>query len=313
MNFKKQLKFSLWTFKYQPQIVSHMVLPARLKTFFLNVVKEGEIPNLLLYSSSPGVGKSTIAKALCEEINAEYLYINISKDRGIDTLRSRIDKFASVMTLDNKKKIVIMDEFDGATIELQKAMRASIEEFQDYCRFIFTCNYYTQIKDPIKSRCQEIDFNFSNEEIQKEMKPKIVQRLKGILKSEKIEFDDEIIELLVDKKYPDIRKMIQLLQDYSKQYGIINKEILKTKKIDEEFYQLILNKKLTAARKYIIEKSYNYDEMYRELFDNLIPILPNKSKGQAILLIAEYMYRNNFVIDKEINFTACMLEIIGVL
>ncbi|MFW6130578.1 MAG: hypothetical protein ACOC56_05275, partial [Atribacterota bacterium] len=210
------------------------------------------------------------------------------------------------------KKICILDEFDGSTSELQSALRAFMEEFQDSCRFIICCNYATKVIEPLKSRCQIIDFNMTSKEIQDELKPIIVKRLCGLLKFEKIDFKLETIEKVVNTFYPDIRRMINLLQQYSKNNGIIDSGIFNVEKVDTEFYQLVLNKKLTAARKFLIERNYNYSEMYRNLFDNFVPILDKSKQAQAIILIAEYMYRDgNGVLDKELNFTACMLELMG--
>lgn len=310
-NKSKRLNYTIFTEKFRPSTINDTLLPVSLKSFFQKLVDEKEIPNMLFTSTTPGVGKTTIAKALCEQIGCDYIYINVSKDNGIDTLRSLIERFASSMSLEGGKKIVIMDEFDGASHPLQKALRASIEEFHDVCRFILTCNYHTQIIPAIKSRCQEINFNFMTKEIQAEMKPKIISRLSSILKYEKIEFDPDVIKELVEDYYPDMRKMLGVLQQYSKEKGIIDKSIFDYVTIDDELYNLILNKKITQARKFILEKSYDYDELYRNLFDNLVPKLDKDKQGHAIILIANYQHMSAFAIDKEITFTALMLELIG--
>jgi len=314
---KKRLSFTLWVEKYRPDTISQVLLPMDVKAFFLKLVQEKEIPNLLLYSSSPGVGKTTVAKALVNDIKSDHIYINMSLESGIDTLRSRISKFATSYSMfgenEGGKKICILDEFDGSTPALQAAMRGFMEEFQDSCRFILTCNYITKIIEPLKSRCQQVDFNMMDLKSQKEVKPIILKRLLGILKVEKIEFKPETIEKIVDTFYPDIRRMINLLQQYSKKNGIIDIGIFDVEKVDTEFYTMILNKKLTDARKYVIERNYNFDEMYRNLFDNFVPMLDKPKQAQSIIVIAEYMYRNAFVIDKEINFTACLLEMMSLI
>jgi len=317
MSKKKRLSYTLWVEKYRPEKVSQILLPKNVKDFFLKLVEEKEIPNLLLYSSSPGVGKTTMAKALVNDIKSDYIYINMSLESGIDTLRSRISKFATSYSMfgenEGGKKICILDEFDGSTPALQAAMRGFMEEFQDSCRFILTCNYVTKIIDPLKSRCQQIDFNMMDLKSQEECKPMVAQRLTGILKNEKVECKPETVRKIVDTFYPDVRRMINLLQQYSKKNGIIDIGIFDVEKVDTEFYEMIMNKKLTDARKYVIERNYNFDEMYRNLFDNLVPLLAKPKQAQCILVIAEYMYRNSFVVDKEINFTACLLEIMAVL
>ena len=311
------MSYTLFVEKYRPYHVKDIILPKTVKNFFLKLVEEKEIPNLLLYSSSPGVGKTTMAKALVNDIKSDYIYINMSLESGIDTLRSRIAKFATSYSMfgenEGGKKICILDEFDGSTPALQAAMRGFMEEFQDSCRFILTCNYVTKIIEPLKSRCQQIDFNMMDLKAQEECKPLIVQRLLGILKNEKVECKPETIQNIVNNYYPDVRRMINLLQQYSKKSGMIDSGIFDVEKVDTEFYEMIMNKKLTDARKYVIERNYNHDEMYRNLFDNLVPLLTKPKQAQAILVIAEYMYRNAFVIDKEINFTACLLEIMSVL
>ena len=317
MSKKKRLSYTLWVEKYRPEKVSQILLPKNVKDFFLKLVEEKEIPNLLLYSSSPGVGKTTMAKALVNDIKSDYIYINMSLESGIDTLRSRISKFATSYSMfgenEGGKKICILDEFDGSTPALQAAMRGFMEEFQDSCRFILTCNYVTKIIDPLKSRCQQIDFNMMDLKSQEECKPMVVQRLTGILKNEKVECKPETVRKIVDTFYPDVRRMINLLQQYSKKNGIIDIGIFDVEKVDNEFYEMIMNKKLTDARKYVIERNYNFDEMYRNLFDNLVPLLAKPKQAQVILIIAEMMYKNSFVVDKEINFTACLIEIMSVI
>jgi DNA polymerase III delta prime subunit len=283
----------------------------------LKLVKEKEIPNLLFFSSSPGCGKTTAAKALANDIKSDFIYTNMSLDNGIDMLRNRISKFATSYSMfgenEGGKKICILDEFDGSTPALQSAMRGFMEEFQDSCRFILTCNYITKIIEPLKSRCQQIDFNMTNINSQKELKPIIVNRLCGILKNEKIEYQQETIAKLVDIFFPDIRRMINILQQYSKTNGIIDVGVFDLEKVDIEFYQMVLNKKLTDARRYIIERNYNPDELFRQLFENFVPMLEKPKQAQVILVISEYLFRNSFVIDKEINFTACLIEIMSLI
>jgi replication factor C small subunit len=317
-NKEKRLNFSIWVEKYRPTRIQDVILPTSFRKFFSEIIKEKEIPNLLFYSSSPGVGKTTVAKALAKEIGSDYIYINTSLENGIDVLRSRIEKFATSISFNGGKRIVILDEFDGASINLQQALRATIEEFHQTCRFIFTCNYITKIIEPLKSRCQMFNFNLTEKKIQDEMKPMIVKRLCGILKNENfkdkpIEYEVSTIEKIVDVFYPDIRRMLNLLQQYTKQNGMVDNLIFDYEKIDGELYQLILNKKLTAARKHIIERNYNYDELYRAMFDNLIPLLEKNKQAQAILIIANYMDQSSRSIDKEITLTACILEIISLL
>lgn len=310
-NKSKRLNSYLWTEKYRPESISVVILPKTIKNLFGKFIEQKEVPNILLYSSTPGTGKTTVAKALLNDCNYDYLYINSSSENGIDVLRDRISKFASMASYDDRKKAVILDEFDGASINLQSALRAFIEEFHNHCRFIITCNYVTKIIEPLKSRLQLIDFNFSDEKNKDAHSAKIYGRLSKILVREKIDFDESVLKKIIATYYPDMRRMLNILQRYSTENGIINNDIFNYDKIDEEFYELILNRKITQAREYIIQKNYNYDELFRALFDNLIPKMDKSLRGPAIVTIAQYQYWSSQVLDKEINFTACLIELIS--
>jgi len=301
----------LWVESYRPKTVKDMVLPNVYKKTFANMVKEKKIPNLLLYSSSPGVGKTTLAKALCNELDADYKYINVSSQSGIDTLRSTITKFASTKSFSGGQKVVIMDEFDGASKQLQQGLRAAIEEFHKVCRFIFTCNFITQIINPLRSRCQEYDMNFTDKSIVSEMQPMIKNRIDGILKHKKIEADDEAVNKLITTRYPDIRKVIQLCQQYSEMNGNIDMDILNFEKVDEEFYEFVMSKKFNKARRYLIERNYDYTEMFTNLYKEFVPRLEGHLQPQIIIILAEYQYKHSFAVDPELNFAACMLEIMN--
>jgi DNA polymerase III delta prime subunit len=311
-NTKKKYNSFLWTEKFRPQKVKDIILPNSYKKTFSKYVEDKQIPNILLYSSTPGSGKTTTAKAICEDIGAQYIYINASSESGIDTLRDRITKFASTKSFDGSPKIVIMDEIDGAGKNLQQGLRGAMEEFHKVCRFIFTCNYVSQIIQPLRSRCQEFDMNMTDGKFVQEQKPKIINHIKKILAFEKIEAQESTIVKLVDVHYPDIRKIIQLSQQYSAINGCIDENIFNYEKIDNEFYQMILEKKVMKARKYLIEKSYNYDEMFTALFKEFVPMLPQQVQPPAIVLINDYQFKNSMVIDKEINFCALMIELMQI-
>lgn len=272
-----------------------------------------DFPHEYLTSNNIIHHNTSTAKAICKDLDADYSYINASLENGIDVLRSRIERYASTISTNGQKKIVIMDESENLSQQVQLAFRAFLEEFHNTCRFIFTCNYITKIIEPIQSRCSLIDFNLTDAETVKELKPQIIERLCGILKTEKIEFNEETISKLVDKYYPDMRQMLGILQKFSKINKIINNDIFNYATISTEIVDLILKKQFTAVRTYIIEKNYAYDELYRFLYDNLLPQLDSKQKyGKAILIIAEYMYKSAFVIDKEINFASCLLELMSI-
>ena len=255
---------------------------------------------------------TTLAKILCNDIGATYKYINVSSESGIDTLRSEIATFASMRTIDGQPKIVIMDEFDGASAQLQSGMRAFIEEFHNSCRFIFTCNFKSKIMKPLQEgRVMEFNFDMINAEVTKEMKPKVFERILFILDNENIKYDKKVIAQLVNIYYPNIRKVISLIQKYSQMNGIIDANVFNIETLDDEFFEFILNKEFDKARKYVIEKSLNYDEIYTKMYKQFIPLLNDSQKPNAILIVADYMYKQSFVIDPEINFSACLIELMA--
>lgn len=308
---EKSLRDSLWVEYFRPKKIEDAILPTPVKAFFKKIVAEKDLPNLLLVSNSPGTGKSSVAKALCNELDADVLHINTSKT-GIDILRTDIERFAHGMSLTGSQKVIILEEFDGATRQLQEALRADIEQYLS-CRFILTANYFTKIIEPLHSRVQTVQFNFTDIKAKTEMMPKIVKRLENILTFEKIEYQKETIEKLVTAFYPDMRKMINLLQQYSNTYGVVNENIFTYQDIDEEFYNYLLSAQLTKARKYLIDRNFNPEEVYRKLFDVFVPKLPKDKQAQAIITIAQYSYQTAFTCDKEISLCACLLELIGLL
>lgn len=301
---------AVWPEKYRPASIKTMVMPIQLRNYFNKIIKTSTVPNMIFHSINPGTGKTTAAKALCADLDADFNYINTSLNRGIDTLRDDIQHYATTLSPTGGVKICILDEFDFTTEILQNAMRASIEEFADTCRFIFTCNNLTRIIKPIQSRCELVDFNFMDEKIKENMIPQIYKRLCNILKAENIQFNDETLKKISVTYYPDIRHMIKLIQQYSTMYGIISNDIFKFRQIEEELALLIMDKKITAARKFILDKGYDYDMMYRFLFDNVVPKIESKEKrALAILAIDEYMRGSRESIDKEITFAACMIKL----
>ena len=308
------MSYTLFTEKYRPGKVDEMLLPKEFKTFFKELVKDGEIPNLLLHSSTPGTGKTSIAKALCSEIDADYLYINASSENGIDTIREDVSRFASGKSLSGKKKIVIFDEGEQLSFAAQKAVLAMIEKYQNTCRFILTCNYVNKVIPAARSRFQEFNFDMNSKEIREEMLPKVVKRLGQVLTFEKIEFDNDALTQVAETLYPDLRKMYGLLQQYSKMYGCIDKNVLEYDSVDTELYNLIMAKKFTSARQFVLDAGYNFDDLYGDLYHNLLPLIDDMGKkAQIILLIADYQYKSAFSNDKEIPFAALLLEIVSIL
>jgi len=306
-------EFTLFHEKYRPNKIKDILLPPNLRRKFEKIIETNDIPNMLFYSISPGVGKTTTAKALVEECDVDYIYINCSLERGIDVLRSKISRYAESMTFDNKTKVVILDEFDGSTPELQDALRASIEEYHDVCRFICTCNHINKIIDPLHSRLDLVDFNFKDIESKKMLMPEIGKHLRAILENEGIEYDSpKTIMNLMKSCYPDIRTMIKLLRDCHEQFGVVSEKIFNIKKLNDGFYQLILNKKITKARRYIVDNNINYSDVYQLIRKNILDsgLIENMGvRAELYITLAEYDFRNAFVSDPELNFAACLIEL----
>lgn len=310
---KKQLSYTMFTEKFRPDKVSNVIMPKTYKAFFKKLVDDQEVPNLLLHSSYPGSGKTSLAKALVEDIDADSLFINMSEESGIDVIRTDARRFASGKSLNRKKKIIIMDEIDGSNGNTQKALRGFLEEFQNNCRVIATCNYVNRITPPLRSRFQEFDFNMNTQEHREEMIPEVINRVISILKYEKIEFDKESIEMLVSEKFPDIRKIYNVLQQYSKMSGIIDKNILNFVSVDEQLYNMILTKKFTSARKFILENGYNFEDLYTDFYKNLVPKIPDLiGQLKAIGILADWQFKSTMSANKEIAFAACLTELVVV-
>jgi DNA polymerase III delta prime subunit len=311
-NLKKQLSNNIWVEAYRPPNVKSMVLPKKYMEDFLGFVSSGQVPNLLFYSASGGTGKTTVAKALCNDLDADMLYINISKDSGIDTLRNTITKFACTKSLEGKQKIIVMDEFDGAGPALQKGLRADIEQYSSSCRFFFTANYVANIIPQLRSRVQEYNFNFTEQEVRTEMLPNVVKRVSSILKSKNVEFEPEILQSLVEKKFPDIRKTIQLCQQYTSNGRKLDDGVFTLKTLDDSFIENVKSKKINAVRKYVIEQGIDWSETYSMMFNVLVPVIDNAKKPQAIQILAQYQHWDANALDKELNFAACICALMSV-
>ena len=302
----------LWVEKYRPQTIDECILPESTKNMFKEFVGRGELQNTLMCGSA-GVGKTTVARALCNEIGADVLFINCSEDSGIDTLRSKIRNFASTVSLTNSKKVVILDEFDYANQNsLQPALRAAIEEFANNCRFILTCNFKNRIIEPIHSRCAVVEFKIDNKD-----KPKIAaqffKRITNILKTEGVEFEPQVVAEIVNKHFPDFRRVLNELQRYSVS-GKIDAGIL-VNLGDESFKTLVKHlkaKNFTEVRKWVGQNSdIETSALFRQLYDKATDVLEPSSVPQLVLLLADYQHRAAFVADSEINIMACMVELMS--
>lgn len=302
----------LWVEKYRPQTIDDCILPESMKETFKNFIESGELPNFL-FAGGPGVGKTTVARALCDEIGAEYLFINGSEESGIDVLRNKIKNFASSVSLTSAKKIVILDEADFLNPNsFQPALRGFMEEFASNCRFIFTCNFKNRIIEALHSRCSVVEFKVANSE-----KPTIAheffKRVSAILDSESVKFDRKVVSELIIKHFPDYRRILNELQRYSVS-GMIDIGILVN--LEEGSYKDLIKslreKNFTDVRRWVGKNTdIEPSELFRKFYDKAIDFMEQGSIPQLILILSEYQYKAAFVADSEINIMAALTEIMG--
>ena len=302
----------LWVEKYRPEKVDDCILPEETKKMFKGFLAQGEIPNLLL-TGPAGIGKTTIAKSLCYELGADYYVVNGSDEgRFLDTVRNNAKNFASTVSLtsESRHKVIIIAEADNTTSDVQLLLRASIEEFSRNCRFIFTCNYKNKIIEPLHSRCAVIDFSFKGKEKQ-EIATCFFKRINSILEQERIESDKKVVAELINKHFPDWRRVLNELQRYSVG-GKIDSGILAYFS-DVKVNDLIKNlkeKNFPEVRKWIVSNLDNDSSvLLRRIYDSLNESLVPASIPAAVLVIAKYQYQVAFVADQEINMLACLTEI----
>lgn len=299
----------LWTEKFRPKTIDECILPERLKQPFLEYVKQKQIPNLLL-SGGAGVGKTTVAKAMCNEIGCDYIMINGSDESGIDTFRTKIKNYASSMSLSGGRKVVILDEADYLNPNsTQPALRNAIEEFAGNCSFIFTCNFKNRIIEPLHSRCAGVDFTLKNGEKQK-MAAAFFSRVQNILEQEKIEYENKVVAELVKKHFPDFRRVLNELQRYSK-LGKIDSGILSqiSNVAISEVVKFMKEKDFGSLRKWVAVGSFDSNTVFRQIYDALYEVMKPQSIPKAVLILADYQYKSAFVADHEINLVACLTEI----
>ena len=302
----------LWVEKYRPNKVKDCILPDSIKEVFQGFVNQGELPNLLL-SGTAGVGKTTIAKALCEEIGASYIVINGSDEgRFLDTVRNRVRQFATTISLTSgaSHKVVIIDEADNTTNDVQLSLRTAVEEFHGNCRFIFTCNFINKIIEPLHSRCTVVDFRIKLEQATT-LQGQFFTRLISILKSENVTYEDRVLAKLVKRYYPDWRRLINECQRYAATGSISSAILVDVADVNLDTLLSSLKKKeSTNVKNWVVQNMDNDPSMVmRKIYDSIYNVLKPPSIPEAVLIIAKYMKDITLVPDQEINLLACLTEI----
>ena len=299
----------LWVEKYRPVTVDDCILPSELKQTFQQFVDNEEIPNLLL-TGTAGVGKTTIAKAMLEQIGCTYMMINGSEESGIDTLRTKIKNFASTVSMDGKRKYVILDEADYLNPQsTQPALRGFIEEFSRNCGFILTCNCRNRIIEPLHSRCSTVEFRIPNEQ-----KPKLatnfMKRVQDILEKENVSYNEKVVADVIGKFFPDWRRCLNELQRYSAT-GSIDAGILVnlSDASIKELVSFIKDKDFKSCREWVVHNLDNDPHrIYRRIYDSLSGNVPDSAVPHCVLILGDYSYKSAFVADQEINLLACLTE-----
>jgi replication factor C small subunit len=302
----------LWVEKYRPNKVKDCILPDTTRKVFQGFIEQGELPNLLL-SGTAGVGKTTIAKAMCEEIGASYIVINGSDEgRFLDTVRNRVRQFATTVSLTSgaSHKVVIIDEADNTTNDVQLSLRTAVEEFHSNCRFIFTCNFINKIIEPLHSRCTVVDFRIKPEQAT-QLQGEFFKRLRSILTSEKVEYDDRVLAKLIKRYYPDWRRLINECQRYAATGSITSAILVDVADVNLDALLSSLKKKeFTTVKSWVVQHMDNDPTMVmRKIYDSLYGVLKPSSIPEAVLIIAKYMNSIPIVPDQEVNLLACLTEV----
>jgi len=302
----------LWTEKYRPKTIGECVLPDALKQTLSEFISKGDIPNLIL-SGGPGVGKTTAAKAMLDELGLTYMFINGSEESGIDVLRTKIKNFASTVSLHGGRKYLILDEADYLNPQsTQPALRGFIEEFHKNCGFILTCNYKNRLIPPLHSRCSVVDFTIQKSE-KKELAEQFFQRVMNVLVVEDVKFEPKAVAEVINKFFPDWRRVLNELQRYSVSGRIDAGILIDISEVNiKELMQSMKQKEFTNVRKWIVNNIDNDPtRLFRRLYDNLYDYMDGSSIPHVVVILGEYQYKAAFVADQEINMLACLTEIMA--
>jgi DNA polymerase III delta prime subunit len=306
------MKKFLWVEQYRPSKIADCILPENIKKSFHGFVEQGEIPNLLL-AGTAGIGKTTVAKALCDEIGASYIVINGSDEgRFLDTVRNRVRQFATTVSLTSggAHKVVIIDEADNTTNDVQLSLRTAVEEFHSNCRFIFTCNFPNKIIEPLHSRCTVVDFKINTDQAVA-LQGQFFARLKEILEEQGVEYQDKVLAKVVKRYYPDWRRLINECQRFAASGSIDSAILADVSDINlDSLVRSLKNKEFTVVRKWVVDNINNDPTtVMRKLYDVLYDNLKGSSVPEAVLIIAKYSRDIHIVPDQEINLLACLTEI----
>ncbi len=306
------MKTFLWVEKYRPSNVDACILPNEIKKTFIEYVKNKKIPNLIL-SGGPGVGKTTVAKAIIKQIGATYMMINGSEESGIDVLRTKIKNFASTVSLEGGRKYIILDEADYLNPQsTQPALRGFIEEFHENCGFIMTCNYKNRLIEPLHSRCTPVDFIINKSE-----RPKLAQNffksVINILNQENVKYDKKVVLELITKYFPDWRRILNELQRYSASGKIDAGLLVNLQEVQIHDLMVSLKKKeFTKVREWVVQHIDNDPiRIYRLIYDSLYDNVDSSTIPHAVVCIGDYCYKSSFVADQEINLLACLTELMA--
>ena len=302
----------LWVEQYRPKTVDDCILPQNLKNTFKEFVEQGNIPNVIL-SGGPGVGKTTIAKAVLDEIGATYMMINGSEESGIDVLRTKIKNFASTVSLEGGRKYLILDEADYLNPQsTQPALRGFMEEFHKNCGFILTCNYKNRLIEPLHSRCSVIDFMIPKSE-KPNLAMEFMKRVEFILQSESVEYDKKVLIEVIQRHFPDWRRILNELQRYSVSGRIDAGILVDIAEINiKELMKFMKEREFTNVRKWVVNNlDVDSVRLIRSVYDSLYTFLDHSTIPHAVCILADYSYRGAFVADQEINTLACLTEMMA--